>query len=54
MPRNLSITRDEAEQLVDLLEGSEPPSPGTWRFNLADEIRELFGMVPREKQKDDK
>lgn len=47
MPRDISITRDEAENLVDLLEDSDPKVTGSWRYGLADEIRQRFGMVPR-------
>lgn len=45
MPRNLAITRDEAEQLVDVLEQRCSMAP--WALSLADETRELFGMDKR-------
>lgn len=48
MARNLQLTRTEAEWLVDLLEACDPLQEGTWRHDLAAEIRELFGMVPQE------
>lgn len=47
MPRNLSLTRDQAEWLVDLLEYCDPKTEGSWRHDLASEIREQFGMSPR-------
>jgi len=47
--RHLTLTRDEAEALVDLLEDCNPETQGTWRFNIADELRELFGMCSRER-----
>lgn len=52
MAKKLTLTRTEAESLVDLLEDCSPVEVGTWRHNLAHEIRELFGMVDlaREKQ----
>jgi len=43
--RNLGLTRDEAEGLVDLLEDCDPKLEGTWRFDLSIQIRELFGMT---------
>lgn len=44
----LPLTRTEAEWLVDLLEKCDPKKVGTWRHDLASEIRTLFGMIPRE------
>ena len=51
MARNLTLTRTEAEMLVDLLEDCDPLVAGTWRHHLAGEIRELFGMVPLDIEK---
>lgn len=48
--RNLPIDRNEAEWLVNLLEECDPKKSGTWRFDLASEIRTLFGMVSREEE----
>lgn len=42
--RHLSLTRTEAEWLVALLEDCNPKTVGTWRHDLADEIRYEFGM----------
>lgn len=44
--RKLELTRDEAEYLVDLLEVRDIP----FALDLAAEIRELFGMVTRERE----
>lgn len=52
MPRAIKITRDEAEWLVDLLEDCDPEKVGTWRHNLASEIRLVFGMVTAEQEKE--
>ena len=49
MPRPIEISRDEAEMLVDLLEGNKPLR-GDLQPELAAEIRKLFGMVTREEQ----
>lgn len=46
--RNLPISRDQAEWLVDLLEEADPAKVGSWRVDLSREIRELFGMCTRE------
>lgn len=43
------ISRKEAEALIDLLEEKERPYP---LDQLADDLREMFGMVPG-KSKDD-
>jgi len=43
--RALELTRNEAEWLVDLLEDCDPKAVGSWRHDLAAEIRTLFGMV---------
>jgi hypothetical protein len=51
MPRMLPLTRTEAEWLVDLLEDCDPKKTGTWRHDLASEIRTLFGMVSLEEEK---
>ena len=50
MARDLHITRQEGEWLVDLLEKCDPKKEGSWRHDLASEIRELFGMVTLEQE----
>lgn len=46
MPRYIGITRDEAENLVDIIEKRDRTVFGDVRLDwLADEIRELFGMT---------
>lgn len=49
MSRTLELTRDEAENLVDLLELGDPKTEG-WRFSVASDVREIFGMVSREEE----
>lgn len=44
--RPLEITRREAEDLVDLLEANDAGNPS--RSELARDLREKYGMVPRE------
>lgn len=52
MAKNWMLKRDDAEHLVDVLE-ARPPEDGM-AFELADQLRELFGMPPRvEKPKED-
>jgi hypothetical protein len=41
--KDLSLTRDEGERLVDLLEDCDPAKE-IWRHDLAAEIRQTFGM----------
>ena len=41
--QDLSLTRDEGERLVDILEACDPLTE-KWRHELASEIRQLFGM----------
>lgn len=48
---SFSIDRTTAEWLVDLLEKCDPKESGTWRFDLASEIRQEFGMVTLEREK---
>lgn len=48
--RNVSMSRDDAENLVDLLELCDPVKVGTWRHDLAANIREVFGMTTREQE----
>ena len=48
--RDISLTRNEGEWLVDLLENCDQKKEGSWRFDLADEIRKKFGMVSREEE----
>jgi hypothetical protein len=43
--RTISLSRDEAEWLVDLLEECDPKLVGSWRFALAEEIRFAYGMT---------
>ena len=52
MARDWTLTRTEAENLVDLLEDCDPKEVGTWRHDLASELRELFGMVSLEEEKE--
>jgi len=47
--RDLELTREEAESLVDLLEEKPRVYP---LEGLADVVRELFGMGTRERQKE--
>ena len=47
MVRNIRIDRSEAEFLTDLLMSSDNPMAK----NLGDEIRDVFGMVSEEKEK---
>lgn len=51
MSRNLTLTRDDAENLVDLLENCDPKKEGYWRHILAADIREMFGMISLEDEK---
>jgi hypothetical protein len=48
MARNLTLVRTEAEWLIELLESCNPEEVGSWRHDMADDIRKLFGMVSRE------
>lgn len=48
MARNLTLGRTEAKWLVELLEDCDPKVAGTWRHDMAAEVRELFGMAPLE------
>jgi len=48
MSRNLSLGRSEAEELVDLLESTGAP----WALATAADIRELFGMVSLDREKE--
>lgn len=52
--RKLLLSRDEAEWLVDLLEKCDLESEGTWRMDMASEIRKLFGMCTREESENNK
>lgn len=47
--RDLELTREEAEALVDLLEDQPRVHP---LEGLSDVVRELFGMATRERQKE--
>jgi hypothetical protein len=55
MSINFPLARNEAELLVDLLEGAWPEEQWTGsqkqRFGMADDIRELFGMCSRDEQR---
>jgi len=46
--RPLEITRQEAEDLVDLLEANDAGNPS--RSELARDLREKYGMVPRDRK----
>lgn len=48
--KNVPMSRDDAENLVDLLEDCDPSKVGTWRHDLAANIREAFGMTTREQE----
>lgn len=48
MPRNLSLTRDEAEDLVDLIDESGTENKSM--LELGEEIRKLFEMCTRADQ----
>jgi hypothetical protein len=48
MARNLTLVRTEAEWLIELLESCDPERVGSWRHDMADDIRKLFGMVSLE------
>lgn len=48
--RNLPLRRTEAEFLVDLLEDCDPTKEGTWRHDMAAEIRHIFGMCSYEEE----
>jgi len=43
--RSIELNRTTAEDLVDLLESCDPKKEGTWRWDLADDVRAAFGMV---------
>lgn len=43
--KNVPMSRDDAENLVNLLEACDPAKVGSWRHDLAANIREVFGMV---------
>ena len=51
MARPLMLDRTEAENLVDLLEDCDPKKVGTWRHDMADDIRKLFGMISLKKER---
>lgn len=45
MPRDLKLTRDEGEKLIELLEGRKSAAgPLNWQRALAMDIRYIFGM----------
>lgn len=48
--RFIALSRSQAEWLVDLLENCDPKEAGTWRHEMAAEIREAFGMATREQE----
>lgn len=52
--RQLDLGRDEAEWLVDLLEDCDPNKEGSWRFTMARDIRNLFGMISLEAEREKK
>jgi hypothetical protein len=45
MSRPVNITRDEAEDLVELLEDYDHEVCGTYRMDISEKIREVFGMM---------
>ena len=47
MARHYTFTRQEAEALVDLIEQTDQPYPLSF---VAVELRQLFGMIPKEQQ----
>jgi hypothetical protein len=49
MSRNIMLSRDEAEYLVDLLEAQPPHHLAA---QLAVDLREEFGMATKERQKE--
>jgi hypothetical protein len=57
MARKFILVRNDAEWLVDLLEGDWPTDVEQWisarkyREEMADDIRELFGMCSRDEQR---
>ena len=50
MARKLTLVRTEAEWLIDLLESCNPLEEGTWRHDMASDIRNLFGILSREEE----
>jgi hypothetical protein len=45
MTRPVNITRDEAEDLVELLEDYDHEVCGTYRMDISEKIRAVFGMM---------
>lgn len=52
MAQKLTLGRTEAEWLVDLLENCDPAIVGTWRHDMAKDVRGLFGMCSLEQEKE--
>lgn len=52
--RQLDLGRDEAEWLIDLLEDCDLNKEGSWRFTMARDIRNLFGMISMEAEREKK
>lgn len=52
--RGIILSRNEAEDLVILLEDCDPKQIGTWRHDIAAQIRQNFGMVSFEEEKEKK
>ena len=50
MGQNIKLSRDQAEWLVDLLEEADPLEVGTWRVDLSESIRAVFGMCSKERE----
>jgi len=45
MSRPVNITRGEAEDLVELLEDYDHEVCGSYRMDISEKIREVFGMM---------
>jgi len=50
MAIKLILTRTEAEDLVELLENCDKKVVGSWRHDIADDIRKLCGMYSLEEE----
>lgn len=50
MARSIIIDRNEADWLIELLEDCDPTKVGTWRHDIAAEIREQFGYPTRDQE----
>jgi len=43
--RKLTLTRTEADWLIDLLEDCDISTTGEWPHQMAQDIRQLFGLA---------